>query len=257
MAPSGPFSKFTDALPYIESAVGMKKEVWMAFDMDETLAYWDFYLTQAQKGNKKLDAASFFEKHDRAQQIIRPSVIPFFKALLAKGITINFAIYSNSQKKDRLEVVARTIENALGRHASFCVCFLFYNHFPVNPAEVEPKRADVNIAGINAGHYYKAEKTMASIEHGYESSGHPLTDPASLFFFDDKEYADISSKIGSNYILVEEYHGKGKEGAEPVQAASSTGKRSFGSRWGGRRSRLTRRLSQRRGYLKKTRRIRR
>ncbi len=248
MAPSGPFSKFTDALPYIESTLGMKKEVWMAFDMDETLAYWDFYLTQAQKGNKKLDALSFFQKYDRAQQIIRPSVIPFFKALLTKGIRINFAIYSNSQKKDRLEVVARTIENALGSHAGFRVCFLFYNHFPVNPAEAEPKRADANIAGINAGHYYKAEKTMESIMRGYESSGHPLTDPASLFFFDDKEYADISSKIGSNYILVEEYHGKAKEGAEPVQA-SSTGKRSFGPRWGGGRSRRTHRT--RRGGLKK------
>ena len=248
MAPSGPFSKFTDALPYIESTIGVKKEVWMAFDMDETLGYWDFYLSQAHKGNKKLDAASFFEKHDRAQQIIRPSVIPFFKVLLAKGITINFAIYSNSQKKDRLEVVARTIESALGEsagrpgHPRFRVCFLFYNHFPVNPAEVEPKRADVNIAGINAGHYYKAEKTMVSIEHGYKLSGHPVKDPAALFFFDDKEYMDISSKIGSNYILMEEYHGKGKEGAELVQAPS-TGKRSFGTRWGGRRTR--------RGGLKK------
>ncbi len=241
MPTSGPFVKFTDALPYIERELEGKKEGWFVFDMDETLAYWDFYLTQAQKGNKKLDAQSFFNKYDRAQQIIRPSVIPFFRKLLEKGKIINFAIYSNSQRKDRLEVVASTIENAL-RHPNFHVCFLFYNHFAAKPDEVEPKRKNVNVEGIDPRFYFRAEKTMATIEHGYGASGRPLTDPEALFFFDDKEYMDISSKLGPNYILVEEYHGKGKEGAETAAAPAVPGAtRSFGSKWGGNRTRRRRR----------------
>ena len=243
------YKKFTDALPYIESTIGKKKEVWMAFDMDETLAWWDFYLSQAQKENKKLGAPAFFQKYDRSHQIIRPSVIPFFQALLGKGITINFAIYSNSQKKDRLEVVAHTIENALGQHPRFRRCFLFYNHFFVNPAEVEPKRQNKNIESLDPREYYKAEKTMATINYGYDSCGHPVSDPDALFFFDDKEYDNISSEIGPRYILVEEYHGKGKEGGEvPVAAATpTTGKRDFsGFKRGGRRGHLKTRSGKKR-----------
>jgi hypothetical protein len=228
MAYSGPFSKFTDVIPYIESTIGVGKEVWLVFDMDETLAYWDFYLPVAQKKvNKELSAEAFFNKHDRAQGIIRPSAMPFFNTLLAKGFVINFAIYSNTQKKGRVELIAEKMKGAVGGNPNFRVCFLFYNHFLGNPAEVEPKRLNVNVLGLSQ--YYDPKKTMETIRYGFKESGHPV-DESALFFFDDKEkHTDILSAIGKQYILMEEYKGKGKEESSGSGSFFSRGPASSGS----------------------------
>lgn len=228
---SGPYSKFTDVIPYIESTIGFGKEVWLVFDMDETLAYWDFYLPVAvKKANKELTAAEFFNKYDEAQKIIRPSIVPFFNTLLAKGLTINFAIYSNTQKKGRVELIAERMKAAVGGNPNFRVCFLFYNHFPGNPGEVEPKRLNVNIAGLGESQYYDAKKTMETIRYGFMNSGYPITQSSALFFFDDKDkHTDILSTIGKQYILMEEYKGKEKEESSASGSFFSRGSTSSGS----------------------------
>lgn len=231
MAYSGPFSKLTDVISYIESTIGVEKEIWLVFDMDETLAYWDFYLPAAvKKANKELSAAAFFNKHDRAQGIIRPSAVPFFNTLLEKGFVINFAIYSNTQKKGRVELIAEKMKAAVAENPNFRVCFLFYNHFLGNPAEVELKRLNVNVKDLGSSQYYDPKKTMETIRYGFEKSGYPV-DESALFFFDDKEkHTDILSAIGKQYILMEEYKGKGKEESSVFSRGStSSGSTSSGS----------------------------
>lgn len=172
--------------------VGEKKEAWMVFDMDETLAHW-----------KKTKTGDIFS--------LRPTVIPFLEEILNAGVKIHFAIYSNTHSKTRVDTIASTIEGALNEDKDkvreFHPCFKFYNHFKGNPAESGLRRLNVNKNVSKIGNakreLYDTNKTVESIQHGYAESGAPLEEinvHTHLFFFDDVIYPSIRDKIGINYI---------------------------------------------------------
>jgi hypothetical protein len=170
--------------------VGEKKEAWMVFDMDETLAYW--------KKQKGLDIFS-----------LRPTVIPFLQEILDAGVKIHFAIYSNTHSKTRVETIASTIGNAFVGVENFHPCFLFYNHFKGNPGEAGLRRLNRNNETRLSD--YNMNKTVESIKHGYGETGVELTDDdvkTRLFFFDDILYPSIHDVIGANYIHMAQYKGE-------------------------------------------------
>jgi hypothetical protein len=237
------FSDFTEAIPYIESTIGTKKEVWFAFDMDETLAYWDFYLPAHYKGYKEASASDFYnfiesgelkDKSGQRNQILRPSTIEFLAYFLNKGIAVNFAIYSNTTKQDRTVKIAEILKEQLGVNPNFRICFLYHNKFIGKANDAGAARLSVSGARSNVNlkvptEPFRPDKTMESIREGYAAAGHPIPkkggndDYSALFFFDDVEYGSIESVIGSNYILMERYKGKVAEAA----AAAPSGKRAF------------------------------
>ncbi len=172
--------------------VGEKKEAWMVFDMDETLAHW-----------KKTKNGDIF--------YLRPTVIPFLKEILDAGVKIHFAIYSNTHSKRRVDTIASTIEGAVNedtdKDREFHLCFKFYNHFKGNPAESGLRRLNVNKNVSKIGNakrkLYDTNKTVESIQHGYAESGAPLeeiNERTPLFFFDDVIYPSIKDIISMNYI---------------------------------------------------------
>lgn len=183
--------------------IGARKEVWLVFDMDGTLAYW-----------KKLKAGDVFS--------LRPTVIPFLQTLLDSGIKTHFAIYSNNQAKSKVETIGSTIEHGLTNKSLFDVCFHFYNHFKSNPEETDSRKrrskVNMNVSSLNEKRQaYNTNKTVESILDGFTASGAPLTEEdvsTHLFFFDDVDYPSIRAKIGGNYIQVAEFRGE-----TPVVAA--------------------------------------
>lgn len=189
--------EFSDALAHsIIEKVGERKEAWLVFDMDETLAHW--------KKVKKEDVFS-----------LRPTVIPFLQKLINANIKIHFAIYSNTHSKSRVETIASTIGNAFEGNPLFHLCFLFYNHFKGNPSEVGLRRLPLNTNVSKIGNakreLYDVNKTVESIRHGFSESGIPLTEVdiiTNLFFFDDLIYPSIKSLIGKNYIQVTPFRGE-------------------------------------------------
>ena len=248
--------EFSDSLAVsIIEKIGARKEAWLVFDMDETLAHWGFFLKKANSGNKDIPAANFYRKYteevEEKKIILRPTLVPFLQRILKSDVTINFAIYSNSHKADRVEFIAHTIENALGNNPKFRICFLFHNNF----MKPRPGVQRVN-KNIETSPKYTPNKTVESISHGFRESGVPLTEEdisTHLFFFDDVDYPSIRAKISDNYIQVAEFKGE----AEPAAPSRGT-KRNASGTAKKRRSRLSGgRLSQRRDHLKKTRRIRR
>jgi hypothetical protein len=176
--------------------VGEKKEAWMVFDMDETLARW-----------KKLKGGDIFS--------LRPTVIPFLRKILDAEVKIHFAIYSNTQSKARAETIASTIGNAFEGDANFHPSFIFYNHFKGNPAEAGLRRLNLNTNASRIGNekraVYDMNKTVESIKHGYVETGVPLSEEdvqTHLFFFDDVLYPSIKNVIGQNYIQMRPFLGE-------------------------------------------------
>ena len=195
--------EFSPSLAHsIIERVGARKEAWLVFDMDGTLAQW-----------KKQKAGDVFS--------LRPTVIPFLQKLIDSGIHIYFAIYSNNTTKSKVETIASTIESGLNKKSLFDVCFLFYNHFKGKSGEEGLRRLNLNmnVSSLNVKRQaYDTNKTVDSILHGFRAAGAPLTaeddDLTHLFFFDDVDYPSIRTKIGKNYIPMVEYK------AEPVSAAA-------------------------------------
>lgn len=189
--------EFSDSLAHsIIEKVGERKEAWLVFDMDETLAHW--------KKVKKEDVFS-----------LRPTVIPFLQTLIDAGIKIHFAIYSNTHSKSRVETIASTIGGAFEGNPLFQLCFLFYNHFKGNPSEAGLRRLPLNTNVSKIGNakreLYDVNKSVESIRHGFAESGVALTDEdveTHLFFFDDLIYPSIKSVIGKNYIQVAPFRGE-------------------------------------------------
>jgi hypothetical protein len=176
--------------------VGEKKEAWMVFDMDETLARW-----------KKLKGGDVFS--------LRSTVIPFLQQILDAKVKIHFAIYSNTHSKVRAETIASTIGVAFEGDANFHPSFIFYNHFKGNPAEAGLRRLNVNTNASQIGNekraVYDMNKTVVSIKHGYVETGVPLEEEdvlTHLFFFDDVMYPSIKNVIGQNYIQMRPFLGE-------------------------------------------------
>jgi hypothetical protein len=189
--------------------VGEKKEAWMVFDMDETLARW-----------KKLKEGDVFS--------LRPTVIPFLQKILDAEVNIHFAIYSNTHAKERAETIASTIGVAFEGDENFHLSFIFYNHFKGNPTEAGLRRLNVNTNASRIGNakraVYDINKTVESIKYGYAETGVPLAEEdirTHLFFFDDLIYPSIKNVIGQNYIQMRPF--LGEEG--PISGNRGTKKR--------------------------------
>ncbi len=243
------FSNFTDAIPHIQSTIGPKKEVWFAFDMDETLAFWDYYLPVQYKRYKEASASDFYkfiesgeltDKSGQKNQILRPSTVEFLEYFLNEGITVNFGIYSNTTKQDRTVKIAEILQKKLN-NPNFRVCFLYHNKFKGKANDEGVAR--LGVYGVRSNVNLKVptepflpDKTIESILEGYAAAGHPIpmkdgvNDYSALFFFDDVEYGSIERVIGANYILMERYKGKVAEAAAAAPAPS--GKRTFNRAFG-------------------------
>jgi hypothetical protein len=240
------FKNFMEVFPYIEPKIAGKKEVWFAFDMDETLAYWGYSLPDRFKAEKDKPASIFYDFIHTTypeNKVLRPSVIPFLKNILNTGVILNFAIYSNTSKQDRTVKIAEVIKEGLNKGLNkeqkeelkkrFNICFLFHNKFKGNADPEGTSKLSVVGERLNINRFdpvsksnifYRPNKTYTSIEEGYSASGHTITDKDVFFFFDDVLYKSIKDEIGENYILMDIYNGKGKEeGYVTTNISSSSG----------------------------------